>query len=736
MPSETLDSQVGDLLRQAVERVGSQADGPRMIDEATAKSILAAAGIDVPAGRTGADPELLLADLTGPFVLKAVSPTLIHKSDAGGVAVGLAADEVHAAARTMRETVSAAGHEVSAFLLEEMAAGPHEVVVGAVRNPGVGWVVMVGLGGVFVEVLQDVAFGVAPLVRPQIVEMIDELRGLPLLQGARGSEPADLDALVELIEALAGPGGLLDLMPPQVTEIDLNPIKLGAHGAVAVDARFVVDPAATLTTDRTRTPVPPTDFSALFEPKAVAVLGASTRAVNAANLFVRHLQTSGFSGRIVPVHPKADEVEGIATVPSLADAGAIDYAFVALPGAKVAEALSRTVDGVAFAQVVSSGFAEVAGGELLERELVESARRQGTRIIGPNSLGTHTSRGGVGFIADAPYEPGGVAVVSQSGGLSVDILRLGSASGVRFHSVTSIGNSADVTPAEMVGHLLDSPEVRVIGLYLESLERAREVLELVTGDRLVTKPIVLLVGGRSAEGSRAAASHTGALSGNHRLWPALARQARLRLVDSLDDFLSVLLGFDVAKPSVRPSSRDVVLFGNGGGASVLATDALARHGLVTPTLAPEVVAALEAFDLPPGNGLTNPVDVPAGTLAVRSGAVADDILRTILASTEPAVVVTHLNVGIIQRNLEETHGDVTGRIIETVARLQAETETTHHLLVLKGDGKSDMEERIGEYARRARSLGVAAHRQFEAAAISAAALLAEPAPTTSPQENV
>lgn len=722
MPSEILDPSVTDLLNEAIQRV-KVGFGPHVIEEATAKSILAAEGICVPRGRTGTDPVATAAGLTGPFVLKAVSPTLIHKSDAGGVAVGLSVEDLTPAAEQMRTSVEAAGHEVREFLVEELATGPHEIVVGAVRTPGVGWVVMVGLGGVFVEVLQDVAFGLAPLSRLQIVEMLDELRGLALLQGARGSEPADLDALVELIEKVAGPGGLLSAMPDEVTEIDLNPIKVGAHGAVAVDARFVVDEAATAARDTIDVPIPPTDFAALFQPKAVAVLGASGRGVNAANLFIRNLQKSGFDGRIVPVHPEAAEVEGIATARSLAEAGAIDYAFVALPGAKVAEALSKTVDGVAFAQVVSSGFAEIPGGEVLERELVETARRQGTRIIGPNSLGTHTSRGRVGFIPDAPFEAGGVAVVSQSGGLSVDILRLGAASGLRYHSVTSIGNSSDVTPAEMVGRLLDDDEVRVVGLYLESLERAREVVDLLGRVRRTHKPIVLLAGGRSAEGSRAAASHTGALSGNHRLWPALARQSGMVLVDSLDDFLSVLLGFDAAKPTVRVTSRDVVLFGNGGGASVLATDALERCGLLAPPLPAHIVSALESLDLPPGNGLTNPVDVPAGTLAVRSGEVAEDILRTILRSTVPAVVLTHLNVGIIQRNLEETHGDVTGRIIESVARLQAETDSSHHVLVLKGDGKSDMEERISTYAQRARELGLAAHRHFEAAAISAATLV-------------
>ncbi len=722
MSSEIVACSAGELLREVVARPSRPADR-HVIAEADAKRILAAAGIAVPAGVTGTDLDAMRAGLRGPFVLKAVSPTLVHKSDAGGVAIDVDAADLADVAARMRTRVEAAGHDVTEFLLEEMASGDHEVVVGAVRTPGFGWAVMVGLGGVFVEVLEDVAFGLAPLDPAQIMSMLEELRGLALLRGARGGEPADLDALVALIEKVAGRDGLLAAMPEEITEIDLNPVKVGSTGAVAVDARFVVDPHAPKPTAPLTTAIPPTRIDELFQPRSVAVLGASTRSANAANLFIRNLKDSGFEGRVVPVHPQAAEIEGLPSCSSLAEAGAIDYAFVALPAARVAAALDASVEGVSFAQVVSSGFSEVDGGDVLEHELVETARRRGTRIIGPNSLGTHSSRGRVGFIPNAPFEAGGVAVISQSGGLSVDILRLGSAGGIAFHSVTSIGNSSDVSPAELAGKLLDDPEVSVIGLYLESLVRAREVVDLLA-TRPCSKPIVLLAGGRSREGSRAAASHTGALSGNHRLWPAVARQAQMTLVDTIEDFLAVLLGFDAAKKSVTVDSRDVVLFGNGGGASVLATDTLELRGLRIPTLPDEIVDRLRDMGLPPGNGLTNPIDVPAGTLAVRGGAVAEDILRAVTDATTPAVVLTHLNVGIIQRNLEETHGDVTGRIIETVARLQESTNSTHHVLVLKGDGKADMDERIREYAQRARTLGLPAHGRFDEAAVAVAALIA------------
>lgn len=695
-----------------------------MLPEPVAKGFLRSVGIEVPVGHAGNDVVASAEGLTGPLVLKAVSPTLVHKSDAGGVRVGISAAELPAAARQMSTTLAEHGHHVDQFLVEELAPAGQEVAVGAVRTDGVGWTIMVGLGGVFIEVLADVAFGVAPVNAQQVRAMLDELRGMPLLEGARGTEPRDVAALVDLVVRLAGQDGLLAALPTEVREIDLNPVIVSGTGAVAVDARFVVSRADDPAQAHRPAPAAGTDFAPLFAPRTIAVLGASTKKPNVANLFVKNLVGGGYSGRIVPIHPTAETIEGIPAVASLGAVDeVVDYAYVALPAARVTPALSAEGARVRFAQVIASGFAETEDGVQLEADLVTTMRAQGTRLLGPNCLGTHSSRGRLGFIPDAPFQPGGVAVISQSGGLSVDILRLGSARGVAFHSVTSIGNGADVTAAELTRSFLDDPQVQVIGLYLESLGNARAVLDELQS-RPHPKPVVLLAGGRTQDGSRAATTHTGALSGNHRLWPSIARQAGMLLADSLEDFLNMLLALDTFQLDHGPWNHDVVLFGNGGGASVLAADALARHGLATPRLPDETVAALDALALPPGCGLLNPIDTPAGTLAVRGGAVTEDILSAVLSSSDPAFVITHLNVGIIQRNLAHIHGDVTGTIIDSIARARDKSEGgSRHLLVLKGDGKPDIDEQIRAYTRRANEGGIPAFLDFEDAAIAAWAVL-------------
>ena len=696
--------------------------GLQVLPEYVGKMLLAAGGIAVPAGVEIVDVDEVPAGLAGPFAVKAVSTTLVHKTDAGGVRIGVGRDQLAAETAAIRASLANAGHECEGFLVEQMAPKGEEVVVGAVRTEGLGWAVMVGLGGVFVEVLEDVAFGVAPITRDQAAAMLAELRGLPLLQGARGRTPVSTDALVDVIVGLAGADGLLGALPAQVREIDLNPVIVSSTGAVAVDARFVLDAEAEDdATDHAADEA--ADLGPLFEPRRVAVLGASAKGTNGGTLFIRNLLGYGFPGTIVPIHPSAESIEGIAAVPSLAEAGDIDYAYVALPSGAVAEALAAAEGRVRFAQVISSGFAETDEGVELERDLVTRMRALGTRVIGPNCLGTHSTRGRITFVPDAPKEVGGVAVLSQSGGLSVDILRLGEARGVAFHSVTSIGNSADLTAAEMLEHLLDSPDTRVVGLYLESLASGRAVLDVLSR-RADAKPVVLLAGGRTADGSRAATSHTGALSGHHRLWPALARQAGVELVDTLGDFVNVLAAMDLLDGGYAVDNNEVVLFGNGGGASVLAADAMQRVGLTTPRLPDATIAHLDGLGLPPGNGLANPIDAPAPTLAVNGGAVAMDILGAVLEATRPAAVISHFNVGIIQRNMGATHGDVTGTLIDAIAAARdAGPAPCHHLMVLKSDGKADMEALVRDYALRARERGFPVFAELEEAAVVARALV-------------
>ncbi len=214
------------------------------LDEFAGKRLLASFGISVPESRVVQDAGAAAAacgDLKPPLVLKILSPDLPHKSDAGGVIVGLrGADEAGDAVRAMMRRPAIENARIDGFLLEEMAPAGVEVVVGGLRDPQFGPLVMVGLGGVFVEVLADVAFRICPITRLDAEEMLDELKGAALLRGARGRKPVSRAAIVDVLLKVGGERGLLMTHGEDIAEADINPLIVSEHGAVAVDARFVL----------------------------------------------------------------------------------------------------------------------------------------------------------------------------------------------------------------------------------------------------------------------------------------------------------------------------------------------------------------------------------------------------------------------------------------------------------------------------------------------------------------
>lgn len=216
----------------------------RALDERAGKQLLAAFGVAVPKSALIQDADearAACASLRPPLALKVVSPDILHKSDAGGVQVGLAdADEVEAAVRAMMKQPAIEGARIDGFLLEEMAPAGQEIVIGGLRDPQFGPLVMVGLGGIFVEVLADVAFRICPITRRDAEEMLGELKGAALLDGARGRAPVSRAAIIDALLKIGGEGGLLMTHAADLAEVDINPLIVSADGAVAVDARFVL----------------------------------------------------------------------------------------------------------------------------------------------------------------------------------------------------------------------------------------------------------------------------------------------------------------------------------------------------------------------------------------------------------------------------------------------------------------------------------------------------------------
>lgn len=609
-----------------------------MVFEHQAKELLRQAGVRVPRGVvvTG-DPAR--SDLTGldePLVLKAFGAGLVHKSDAGAVELGLRRSEVAAAAARMRAALAGRGVTPAGFLVEEQAAAGVELIAGVVRDPAFGPVLLAGLGGVWAEALNDTSVRLCPVSEADARGMLASLRGAALLRGYRGRPGADVDAVVKLLMTVGGPGGLWERL--ELGEFEINPVIAAESGVVAADARYLpaANEAAAPSEGSATTLAGHDDaeFTALFEPRAVAVVGASTTRPNFGNMFLDFYRAAGMP--VVAVHPEAREVGGVPAVPSLAAAAGVDYALVAVPAERCADVV-RQAGGIPYVQVMSGGFGE-AGRPELEAELLAAARAAGTRLLGPNCMGVYCPRGRQTFTGGGLGPPGTIALVSQSGGLAGEVVKVGERRGLAFSRVATVGNAADVTPAELLRWLSRDGETRAVGLYLEDPRDGRALYEALAA---TTLPVVLLVGGRSTQGRRAAASHTGGLVSDGRIWRALAEQTGATLVTSQDDLIGVLAFFQ-AHGSRPVTGEGVLVVGPSGGASVLAADAFDRAGVRLDPLPAEVLGELGELGLGAGSTLANPLEVPVGPRGRPD--LVPRVLAAIARRRPYRDVVAHVNV--------------------------------------------------------------------------------------------
>ena len=465
-----------------------------------------------------------------------------------------------------------------------------------------------------------------------------------------------------------------------------------------------------------------TDFAPLFFPKTVAVIGASTKGTALPNVFIRRIREFGFEGAIYPIHPTASEIDGLPAYKSLADTPEpVDYAYIAIGAAQIPPLLAQANGRLRFAQVVSSGFGEVEEGRGLQDALVRGAREGGARLIGPNCLGLYTPRGKITFTEIGPKEVGPVGIVSQSGGLGTDIIRRGLSRGLKFSGLVTVGNCADVTPSDLLEFYFADDATKVVGMYIETARDGRRLFEILRNAR-ASKPVVILKGGRTQQGIAAAASHTGSLAGDDRVWLALSKQTGCILVDTLDQFIDTLLVFQTLTPQPRHPLRRVTLFGNGGGTSVLATDCYARLGLDVTPFDSGTIAELAALNLPPGTSITNPVDCPVGTLQQEEGRVAEKILDIIYGSGKPDALVMHLNLSAF---VGRTKPEVLDNLVKAAMRVQEHYPgQAHFVLVLRSDGDPPLEKRKREFRDHAVALGVPVYDEMANAGHALAALQA------------
>lgn len=357
-------------------------------------------------------------------------------------------------------------------------------------------------------------------------------------------------------------------------------------------------------------------FERLFNPRGIAIVGASADAGRPGGQTVRALQREGFCGGIYPVNPKYTEVAGYACHTALDRIeGDCDLAVIALPAAQVPGAIGQCADrGIGFAVVLGGGFREAGeDGAKIEEEMKFVARARGVRIVGPNCLGfvnVHTRvYAAFGSLTRPPLlEPGSVSAVLQSASLGTSLLIQCAAAGAGFRYVVTSGNEADISAAEWIEACVDDAETRIILAYLEGVSDGQAFMRAARRALAARKPIVLIKAGNTEQGRRAAASHTANLTGDYDVYRAAFRQCGVIEVPDIPeaaDMIACLAGGRL------PGGRRVVVIGGSGGAAAMFSDHADEVGLTLPSLTDVTVTRLKS-SLPALSSLKNPVDYTAG----------------------------------------------------------------------------------------------------------------------------
>ncbi|UCD77246.1 MAG: acetate--CoA ligase family protein [Desulfobacterales bacterium] len=634
------------------------ASGQTTLSEYDSKRILAEYGIPTTReflAEDLADVEQAADRIGYPVVLKACAPAAQHKTEMGLIELGIRdAVELKRAYDRLAPKARDIG---GAILVQEMIAGSRELVIGLIRDPQFGPCVMFGLGGIFTEALGDVSFRVAPLSDQDAREMPAEIQGAKILEGIRGMPPVQTDEICRCLRQL----GRIGLDHPAIGEIDINPLIVRNGLPVAVDALVVLQKPLPQATEEA---APSGNLDVFFEPQSVAVVGASQTPHKAGNDVIKNILANEFGGKLYLVNPKGGEILGYPVYPSIQDLpDSIDLAIIILPASATPQAIRDcAAKGAKAIVMAASGFAEVdEQGEKLQEETIQAIRETGVRAIGPNTSG-HTSTPHnftSSFFPLGKVPRGHVSYLAQTGNFATHTMRY-IISGEHFGvaRVLGMGNKLDVEESEVLEYYGRDPETQAIFVYLESFKKPRRFLEVA---RRVTrsKPVILLKGGSTAEGSRAAVAHTAALASDDRIIEGALRQAG---VVRVYEYSHLILAAKALSAMPLPMGNRVSFSAPSGAMLVCMTDLCHRRwGLQVPQLEEKTRRYLQDIS-PPYIRMRNPVDIwPAatatgveeayrdGTEAVLKDANIDAVVMILMITEETGVPSMDFIVDLARR---------------------------------------------------------------------------------------
>jgi acyl-CoA synthetase (NDP forming) len=580
-------------------------------------ALLQSFGLPVVQGELAANKDeaiAVAAQIGYPVVLKGMSRQITHKTDAGIVKLNVkdetglaeAFDEIMNNARQYDPHAEMAG-----VLVQRMVPKGQELIIGIKKDVVFGHQLVIGTGGIWVELMKDVAMNMMPVTDDEVDSMVQSLKGYPLLNGYRGNPKINFSALRQIVKGL----NALVEAKPEIEEMDLNPVIFYGDEAVICDVRILLgesvqgDKRASRSLD---------NIDNMINPRSIAVVGASTNEKKNGGRLFRYIVENGYSGKLYPINPKADAIKGYKAYPSLtAVPDEIDLACIIVDAAKVPAVLEECIEKQVKAAVIySSGFAETGEeGKRLQEQIVKLAEKGNIRLLGPNSIGIASPSKNIYTAFGAALEAknkiaGNIGFISQSGAMGSALLSRAWEQGAGFSRWISVANEADLTISDFIQILAEDELTKVISVFMEGIKNVDAFKQATRKALDNRKPLLIFKTGKSSVGKRAVQSHTGSIAGDDAVYSAAFEKLGVLRIDHIEDLIDVSRAFGIQP--IPKGSRIGVVTASGGACSVIA-DLCSAQGMELPLLneTSEIIKEL----IPPFGSAQNPVDVTAEIIA-------------------------------------------------------------------------------------------------------------------------
>lgn len=658
-------------MKKSKKTTGQPDDATVVLDEHASKTILKKFNIPViqeSIVKNSTEAVAAAEKLGFPVVIKAVGPNIIHKTERDLVKLNL--NNAIAVTEAVRFITDCAGDELNGLLIQPQLKGKREFIAGLFRDEQFGPVLMFGTGGVFAEALADVCFRVAPISEADAEDMLNEIKMKTLLEEFRGEKAVQKEQLIATLLGLSR----IAMEMTEIAEIDINPLIATPDGNVcAVDALIVKekkkDPLAHVP------PIEPDSLGRFFHPRSIAFVGASSQIGKWGHMLFTITASGGFAGNIYLVNPKNGTIADRTAYKTVTEIpGDIDLAVVTIPAKNVFDLIPQfKAKGIRNMLLITSGFSETGPeGKKREEDLIKKATGAGILVVGPNTMGICNPHIHL-YCTGSHVRPlaGSTAVVAQSGNMGTQLLAFAEQQAIGIRAFCGSGNEAMITIEDYLDAFEVDPLTQTVMLYVESVKNGRRFFESA-GRVGRKKPVVLLKGGRSKAGSRAAASHTGAMTSDSRVFDAMCRQAGIVKVERPMDLLDLAAAFSSVP---LPKGNRAAIMTLGGGWGVVTADLCADYNLEVPELSSEIVARFDKI-LPFYWSRANPVDI----VGERDNTIPMTVIEELLKWDGCDAVI---NLGILGRKI------LLERLTESVSK--ADPTYSHEFLAAANETFRDFE---------------------------------------------